>query len=131
MVDNLAAVRAAVIQGAALALEFQTATASFYVAGNTTPVLVTSCRMKKPKPSAFDSGNQTEWQTRRGMILRIPMDVGLNVIEKGLIVQVSTPDGDPTINHINFVVQSALSSQFAAERSITCVSEVVETPRVV
>lgn len=130
MPSNLEAIRAAVIQGKALAAEFRTGTAKFYENGNTTPVLVTDCRVRKPKPSSFDAGNQTEWATKRETIIKIPMDATTGVVKKGLIVQVSTPDGDPTINHINFTVQSSLGSQFSAERSVVVVSEIIETPRI-
>ena len=127
---NLDAVRAAIAIAKPLAEEFQTGTAKFYEDGNTTPVLVAACRVKKPRPSTFDASNQTEWATKRALVLKIPMDATTAVVRKGLLVQVSTPDGDPTINQINFIVQSSLSSQFAAEREVSVVTEVSETPRV-
>ncbi len=133
MVDaNLLAVRAAVEQAKGIAAVFHTATASFYVSGNPTPVMVVECRVKKPRPSSFDASNSTEWATKRALILKVPMDLpnGINIIEKGWVVQIATPDGDPTINHVNFVVQSALTSQFAAEREVSVITEVTETPRV-
>lgn len=128
---NLDAVRAAVERAKELVAEFHVGTAMFYEDGNTTPVLTTPCRYKKPRPSAFDAGNQTEWATKRILSLRVPLNADTDIIEKGLIVQISSPDGDPTINHINFTVQSALGSQFAAERDITISTEVIATPRIV
>lgn len=130
MASNLEAVRAAIELAKGLAAEFHTGTASFYEDGNTTPVFVTPCRVKKPRPSAFDAGGQTEWATKRSVVIKVPMDTTSGIIRKGLIVQVSTPDGDPTINKINFVVQSSLGSQFSAEREVLAISEVVETPRI-
>lgn len=132
MVSNIQAIRNAIEQAKTIAAEFQTGTISFYEEGNATPVLTTTCRLRKPKPSAFDAGNQTEWATKRNLVARIPLDLaGDFVVRKGLIAQVSTPDGDPTLNKINFVVQSSLTSQFAAEREVTLVTEVTETPRIV
>jgi len=130
MVSNLQAVRDAIEQGKALAAEFTTGTASFYEDGNTTPVFTTPCRVKKPRPSAFDAGGQTEWSTKRTMVVKVPMTATSGIIRKGLIVQISTPDGDPTINLINFVVQSSLGSQFSAEREVLVTTEVNATPRV-
>ncbi len=130
MASNLEAVRAAVEQAKIIAAEFRTGTAKFYKDGNSTPVLTCSIRMRKPKPSAFDAGNQTEWQTKRGLVGKVPLTVDTEIIQKGWICQVSTPDGDPTINGINFVVQSSLVSQFAAEREVTFVTEVNATPRI-
>jgi len=130
MVSNLQAVRDAIEQGKTLAAEFTTGTASFYEDGNTTPVFTTPCRVKKPRPSAFDAGGQTEWSTKRTMVVKVPMTATSGIIRKGLIVQISTPDGDPTINLINFVVQSSLGSQFSAEREVLVTTEVNATPRV-
>lgn len=130
MVDNLAAIRDAVAQGAALAREFMACEAKFYVAGNTTPVMTTPCRVKNPRPSSFDAGNQTEWATKRSMIIQIPVTALAGVVKKGLIVQVTGAD-DPTVNNVNFVVQSAMGASFAAVRDVACISEVVETPRIV
>jgi hypothetical protein len=131
MGSNLDAVRAAVEQAKIIAAEFHTGTANFYEDGNPVPVLTCPIRMRKPKPSAFDAGNQTEWGTKRGVVGKVPLNVDTEVIQKGWICQVSTPDGDPTINNINFVVQSSLVSQFAAEREVTFITEVTDTPRVV
>lgn len=128
---NLEAVRAAIKQAKVVAAEFHTGTARFYETGNIVPVLVTPCRIKKPKPAAFDASNQTEWTTKRTMIIKIAQDATTGIIRKGLIVQVSTPDGDPAINHINFVVQSSMDSQFSAERNVTVDTEVTESPRIV
>ena len=128
---NLDAVRAAVEQAKGIAAEFQTGTAKFYQDGNTTPLITTTCRVKKPRPSAFDGGNQTEWATKRTLYIKVPMDATTGIIRQGLIVQISTPDGDPTINLINFTVESALSSQFSAERTIVASTEVIATPRIV
>jgi len=127
---NLDAVRAAVAQAKIIAGEFHTATATFFEDENTTPVLVTVGRMKKPKPSSFDAGNQTEWSTKRIVVLKVPQDATTGIIRRGLICQLSTPDGDPTINQINFVVQSALNSQFSAEREVTLATEINEAPRI-
>lgn len=131
MSSNLDAVRAAVIQGKALALEFMTATASFYEDGDTTPVFVSPCRVKKAKPSAFKAGNETEWSTARHLMISIPISATSGLVKKGLIVQVDGVDGDPTLNHVNFIVQSAIDSGFAATRNVVVKTEVVETPRVV
>lgn len=128
---ELAAVRAAVETAKPLAEAFQTGTASFYEQGDSTPVLVCSVRVKKPRPSSFDASNETEWSTKRYVVLKVPMSATSGIIRKGLIVQVSTPDGDPTINQINFTVQSALTSQFAAEREVTVATEVEPRPRIV
>ena len=127
----LASVRDAVVQAKELAEAFQTGTASFYEDGNTTPVLVCPVRVKKPKSGVFEAGNQTEWSTKRTVALRVPMDSTDGIIRAGLIVQIETPDGDPTINLINFTVQSALKSSFAAEREVIVVTEVKERPRIV
>jgi len=128
---NLDAVRAAIEQAKVIAAEFHTGTASFYEDGNPVPVLVCPCRVKKPKPSSFDAGNQTEWSTKRLPIIKIAQNQpDIDLIRKGLIVQVSTPDGDPTINLINFVVQSALDSQFSAERNISVATEIMKTDRI-
>lgn len=136
MVSNIEAVRAAVEEAKVLAAEFHTATANFYEDGNTTPVFANvPVRVKKPRPSSFDAGNQTEWSTKRAIVIKAPMDLTPygtpTIIRRGLIVQVSSPDGDPTINGINFIVQSALTSQFAAEREISVSTEINSTPRIV
>lgn len=129
MADNIAAVRAALAQAAVLAEEFMVCEASFYELGNTTPVFVTPCRVKKPRPSAFDAGNVTQWSTKRSLIIQIPLTAASGIVDKGLIVQVSGAD-DPSINMINFVVQSSLSGSFAAVRNVSVTTEVNETPRV-
>jgi hypothetical protein len=126
---NLLAIRAAIVQAKALAAEFQTGTIRFYEDGNTTPVLVTTCRVKKPKPSAFDAGNASVWSVKRDIVIKVPLE-GTEAIRKGLIAQVDTDDGDPMINLINFTVQSTLGSQFSAERSVVCVTEGSRTPRI-
>lgn len=131
MASNLEAVRAAVELARGIASEFRSGTASFYEDGNTTPVLVANCRVKKPRPSAFDAGDQTRWATKVVTIIKIDRDQpDIDLIRAGLIVQVSTPDGDPQINEVNFVVHSSLGSQFEAERNISVVSEMVKTPRI-
>lgn len=122
--------RAAVEMAKPLAETFQTGTVKFYEKNNTTPLVTTTCRVKKPRPSAFDASNQSEWATKRMLILKIPINATTDVIRQGLIAQVSTPDGDPTINLVNFVVQSSLSAQFAAEREVLVASEVKKTPRI-
>jgi hypothetical protein len=126
---NLDAVRAAIVQATAIAAEFQTGTAKFYADGNPVPVLTTTCRVRKPKPSTFDAGNETIWATKRELTIKVPL-LGTEAIRKGLVVQVSTTDGDPLINLVNFVVQSSFGSQFTAERAVVVVTEVVQTPRV-
>lgn len=143
MASRLESVRRAVERGKEIAGEFQSATMNIYEDGNTTPLwLDVPCRFKKPKPSSFDAGNQTEWATKSLSTIKAPMDLapftqhlpspdrGDQVVRKGLIVQISTPDGDPTINGINFTVQSALTSQFAAEREIKVATEARKTPRI-
>ena len=131
MGTNLDAVREAIAIAKVIASEFHTGTAKFYRDGNVVPVYTVPCRVKKPRSAAFDGGNQTEWSTKRTITIKIPQNAITGVIEKGLIVQVTTIDGDPTINKINFTVESALDSQFSAERNIICVSQVVSTPRIV
>jgi hypothetical protein len=132
MASRLESVRAAVERAKVIAGEFQSGTASFYEPGNTTPLFVTTCRMKKPKPSSFEAGNQTEWSTKKLPVLKIPLEIpGVTTIRKGLIVQISTPDGDPSINAISFTVQSSLVGQFAAEREINLATEVNVTERIV
>lgn len=127
---NLDAVRKAVILAKVVASEFHTGTAKFYRDGNPVPVFTVPCRIKKPRMAAFDGGNQTEWSTKRTVVIKIPQNAISGVIEQGLIVQVTAIDGDPSINKINFTVESALDSQFSAERNVTCVSQVVSTPRI-
>jgi hypothetical protein len=127
---NLDAVRAAVEEAKIIAGEFHTGIAKFYEDGNVVPLFELPCRFKKPKPSSFDAGNQTQWSTKKLSSIKVPQNIGVNVIRKGLIVQISTPDGDPTINFINFTVESSLSSQFSAERVINLATEVTETPRI-
>lgn len=136
---SLAAVRAAGILGASIAAIFQTGTAKFYdpnSATPTVPVLITPCRVKKPTPRAFDASNETEWSKSRRLMLKVPLVfpapyAAVLVVEKGWAVQISTPDGDPTINEISFTVQSAIASQFAAERVIALETEINSTPRIV
>lgn len=136
MASNLDAIRNAVAQGKALAAEFHTAHAKFFQDGNATPVFECDARARKPRPSAFDAGNQTEWATKRVVVLKVPMDAnGSELIQKGLIVQLSpvdedNVDGDPTLYGINFTVQSSLGSQFSAEREVILVTEVRGTPRI-
>lgn len=108
-----------------------TGTASFYEDGNTTPVFVSPCRVKKARPFAFKAGNESEWSTARHLTMSIPLTATSGVVKKGLIVQISGIDGDPTISHVNFIVQSGIGSGFAATRTIVLKSEIVETPRVV
>ena len=127
---NLDAIRKAIEIAKPIAQEFQTGEIKFYEEGNTTPVLVTTCRLKKPKPSSFDAGDQTRWATKRLLTAKVPLNATTGVIRKGLIVQVSTTDGDPTINHITFRVESSLVAQFAAEREVSLSTEVVATPRI-
>ncbi len=142
--SNLSAIRAAVETAKGLAAEFHTASMNLFREGDDgEPVIVFEAipvRLKKPKPSSFDAGNQTEWATKRILIAKAPMDISPygpgntttaeTIIPLGLIAQVTTPDGDPTINGINFTVQSALTSQFAAEREITLTTEIRPTPRI-
>lgn len=133
MVDysrQIAAVRAAVETAKPLAEAFQTGTARFYEDGNPTPLITCSVRVKKPRSSAFDAGNETEWGTKRALNLRVPMAATEGIVRKGLIVQIDTPDGDPSINHINFIVQSSLKGSFAAERDVLVMTEVAERPRI-
>ena len=134
--DILAAVRAAVETARPIAESVRSGTAKFYDDGNTTPFLTCDCRVKKPRPSSFDAGDQTRWATKVATIIKIDviqpeLESRDGIIPSGTIVQVSTPDGDPAINGINFVVQSAVGSQFEAERNISVVSEGAKTPRIV
>lgn len=132
---ELAAVRAAVEDAKELAETFQTAEAKFFENGNTTPVITTTGRLRKPRPSAFDAGNQTEWATKRIVVLKVPINATTDVIRKGLLCQLAPidpakADGDPSIYKINFTVQSSLVSQFAAEREVVLATEVEERPRI-
>lgn len=131
MATNLETVRAAVESAKIIAAEFHSGEAKFYEVGNVVPVLTTPCRIKKPKTAAFDASDATAWSTKRISIIKVPLNATTGIIKKGLIVQISTPDGDPTINHINFTVESSLGSQFTAERQVVVSTEVVETPRIV
>lgn len=133
---DMAAVRAAVAQGKELSESAMTAEAWFFREGNTTPLFKSPCRVKKPKPSSFDAGNQTNWSTKRDLVIQVPLSVSPDIIQAGLIIQVHVPDGgvmdgDPAIYNINFTVQSQLDSQFAAARNINVVSEILKTPRIV
>lgn len=128
--SNLEAIRKAIETVKPIAGEFQTGEAKFYRDGESVPALTTTIRLRKPRPSAFDAGNQTEWATKRTVVGKLPLTIATEIVEKGWICQIVTPDGDPTINHINFVVQSSLVSQFAAEREVLLSTEVNETPRI-
>lgn len=128
---NLDAVRAAIQQAKIVAAEFHTAEVRFYEPGNVTPVLVTKGRVKKPKPASFDAGNQTIWDTKRETHIKIPQAGTAGLVRKGMIVQVSTTDGDATLNGINFTVLSALDSQFSAERNISVATDVSQTARII
>ena len=136
MASNLDAIRNAVAQAKVIAAEFHTAHAKFFEDGNTTPVFECDGRARKPRPSAFDAGNQTEWATKRVVVFKVPMDAnGSSIIRKGLIVQLSpvdedNPDGDPSLYGINFTVQSSLGSQFSAEREVILATEVNATTRI-
>lgn len=135
---SLAAVRKAVEKARPLAETFQTGVATFFDPDSDephTPVLVCTVRVKKPKPSSFDAGNQTAWATKRNTVMKAPLVFpepyeNVKVVKAGLIVQVETTDGDPTINNVTFVVQSAMTGQFAAEREISVTSELNEAPRI-
>lgn len=143
MATRLEAVRRAVERGKEIAAEFHTGTMNIFEDGNTVPIFKdVPCRIKKPKPSSFDAGNQTQWATKRILVAKVPQDLTQytthltapdreTVVRSGLIAQVSTPDGDPTINKINFTVQSALNGQFSAEREITLATEINPTTRIV
>lgn len=140
-------IRAAVKTAKPLAETFHTAKVSFYDPNSTTntvPVLVCSGRFKKPRPSAFDAGNQNEWATARRQILKVPLEFTtidgvdystVKIIEEGWVAQVEPADsahvdGDPTLYGISWTVQSALVSQFAAEREVNLLTEVRATPRI-
>jgi hypothetical protein len=135
---NVAAVRAAVAAGAALAESFMVCTAKWFDPNGENPtqaIFETICRVKAPRPSSFDAGNSAEWATKRYLTISIPnRTAGLNntqvpnVIRKGLVVQVDGAD-DPTINHVSFTVQSQIGATFAATREISVATETNETPR--
>lgn len=134
---NLLAVRAAVEQAKVIAEVFHTGVAHFYDPhSHTTAHELFHCtvRAKKPRPSAFDASNETAWAKKRRLVLKLPMDIPElaalgGVIQQGWVVQLALEDGDPTLNAISFTVQSALTSQFAAEREVAVESEVIATPR--
>lgn len=138
LAKSLASVRKAVARARPVAETFHTGTAKFFDANGVsphTPVLICMVRVKKPKPSSFDAGNQSEWSTKRNTVLKAPLTFpapyeNVKVIKRGLIVQIETPDGDPSINNVTFVVQSAMTGQFAAEREITVTTELNEAPRI-
>lgn len=126
-------VRAAVEVARPIAASVRSGTARFYENGNTTPVLVCNCRVKKPKGGSFDAGDQTRWATKRELIIKIDIeqpDLADGIVKPGWIVQIETPDGDETINGINFTVQSSLASSFAAERNVVVATETKATPRI-
>jgi hypothetical protein len=139
---NLVAVRDAVEQAKAIAEVFHTGIARFYDTTSATPtteLFHCTVRVKKPRPSAFDAGNETRWATKRRLVLKCPMDIPEladlgGAILSGWVVQIepvdpANPDGDPTIYGISFSVMSALTSQFAAEREVAVETEVQPTPR--
>lgn len=136
---NLLAVRAAVIQAKAIASIFHTSSVKFYDPTSTTPnvpVLITECRVKKPRPSSFDASNKVEWSKLRKLLIKLPMTfpapyAGVVVIQKGWVAQIANVDGDPTISSVSFTVQTALTSQFAAEREVSLETELDVTPRIV
>jgi hypothetical protein len=130
MGENLDAIRAAVETAKGIAGEFHTAELKFFNDASNTPVLICMGRLRKPRPSAFDAGNQTEWATKRVVVAKIPLGATTDIIQKGWYVQVSTTDGDPSLNHVTFTVQSSLVSQFAAEREVLLATEVSKTPRI-
>lgn len=127
-------INAVVEQGRVLAEAVMNCDIKFFERGNPTPVLTCPGRVKKPRPAVFDAIDPTEWNTKRRLIIQIPRDVNLTasdgVVEKGWVVQISGAD-DPTVNNINFTVESALNGGYAYARNIAVVSDVIATPRVV
>lgn len=139
---NLQAIRNAVAQAKAIAEVFHTAIAHFYDPNSDTPtqeLFHCTVRVKKPRPSAFDAGNEVVVNTKRRIVLKLPMDIPElealgGAILYGWVVQIEpadpdNPDGDPTIYNVSFTVQSAITSQFAAEREVAVETEVQPTPR--
>lgn len=126
-------IQAVVEQGRALAEGVMNCEVSFYVRGNPTPVLVCPGRVKKARPAVFEASDPTEWATKRRMVIQIPRDVDLSdydgVVQKGWVVQVSGGN-DPTINNVNFTVESQIDSGYAYARNVAVVTEVTATPRV-
>lgn len=125
-------IQAAVEQGRLIAEGVMNCEAKFYdrhSASKNTPVFTTKCRVKKPKPSAFDAGNPTEWGTKRVLVLQIPRTATSGVIKQGLIVQVSGSNDD-AINGVTFVVQNQLESGYAYARNVVVETDVKATPRV-
>lgn len=127
-------IQSVVEQGRVLAEGVMNCEARFYVRGNPTPVLVCPARVKKARPAVFEASDQTEWNTKRRLVIQIPRDVDLSaydgVVEKGWIVQV-TGGNDPTVNNVNFVVESQIDSGYAYARNVAVVTDVEATPRVV
>lgn len=127
-------INAVVEQGRALAEGVMNCQIKFFQRGVTMPVLVCPGRVKKPRPAVFDATDPTEWNTKRRLIVQIPRDVDLSasngVVEKGWIVQISGAD-DPTVNNVNFTVESQIGGGYAYARNVAVVSDVIATPRVV
>lgn len=126
-------IQSVVEQGRVLAEQVMNCEVRFYERGNPTPVLTTKGRVKKARPSAFDASTPTEWSTKRRLVIQVPRDVDLTasngIIEKGWIVQVSGGN-DPTLNNVNFTVESQIDSGYAYARNVAVVTEVEATPRV-
>lgn len=126
-------IQGVVEQGRALAESVMNCEIRIYERGNTTPILITKGRVKKPRPGVFDAMDTTEWQTKRRTVIQIPRDVDLSahngVIQKGWIIQVSGGN-DPTVNNINYVVDSQVDSGYAYARNIAVSTEATATPRI-
>lgn len=126
-------IQGVVEQGRVLAESVMNCEIRIYERGNATPILVTKGRVKKPRPAVFDAMDTTEWQTKRRTVIQIPRDVDLTayngVIQKGWIIQVAGGN-DPTVNNINYVVESQVDSGYAYARNIAVSTDATQTPRV-
>lgn len=126
-------IQSVVEQGRVLAEGVMNCEVKFYERGNVTPVLTTKCRVKKPRSAVFEATDPTEWNTKRRLIIQIPRDVDLSahdgVVKKGWIAQVSGAN-DPTINGVNFTVESSMGSGYAYARNVNVVSDGIPTDRI-
>jgi hypothetical protein len=101
----------------------------FYEVGNTTPIVTCNCRVKAPKLSTFDASNSAETRKKRLVQIQIPLAAFPDIVPQGLIAQISG-SLDPTINNVNFTVDSQLESTFAYARDVQLTTELRKTARI-